>query len=326
MEIISYLALFCRSFQEYANIELIDKKVDSEIYDTRNSIKIYGNRFGKSKEQFLATDENQDEEFREKLRFDFTKKLNLHYNLGVFFTKDKKIIGNTQLIANALNMNGLSDKEKGKKSYELGYHLAKIINSISMEIANSIPVSNIILQDNLPMLYYDDFNTNKNNFFNRSIGKDINLFMLHILSNINFVKYVLESLFADENLWLFRIKYITIYHAYLGLKKLKAHIENNHTELAYLDKFITSILKNGDFLFTSKFRNCMMHYNMENNGVFAITEENFNEKELFFGLVEECFNGESYGKYLDKINCFRQQMEDLITQQFSIEYVHLKTF
>lgn len=326
MEIIPYLALFCRSFQEYANIELIDKEVDSEIYDIRNSIKIYGNRFGKSKEQFLKADEKQDDEFKDKLRFDFAKKLNIHYNLGIFFTKDKKIIGNTQLISNALNLNGLSDKEKSTKSYDLGYQLAKIINSISEGIVNSIPVPYITLRENVPTIYYDDFNTNKNNFFNAVIGKDINLFMLHILSNINFVKYVLESLFIDENLWMFRIKYITVYHAYLGLKKLKAHIENNRIELAYLDNSITPILKNGEILFASRFRNCMMHYNMENNGIFSVSEENFNEEKMFFGLVEDCFNGESYKQYLDKINCFGQQMEDLLTQQFNIESAHLKTF
>lgn len=60
--------------------------------------------------------------------------------------------------------------------------------------------------------------------------------------------------------------------------------------------------------------------------IFAVSEENFNEEKLFFGLVEECFNEESYKQYLGKINCFGQQMEDLITQQFNIESAHLKIF
>ena len=38
MRIIPYMALFCRSFQEYADTELISPEVDEEIYDLRNSI------------------------------------------------------------------------------------------------------------------------------------------------------------------------------------------------------------------------------------------------------------------------------------------------
>lgn len=326
MEIIPYLALFCRSFQEYCDIELISKDVDSEIYDIRNSIKIYGARYGKSKKQFLESDERQDEEFRNMLCFDFTKNFNMHFNLGVYFTEDKKIVGNTQLIANTLNMHGLSEKERQEKSYTLGYHLASIIGSVSRGVSDTLATPNIILRGNLPKFYYDDFNTNRNDFLSPVYEKDINLFMLHLLSNMNFIKYILEPLFLNKNAWIFRIKFITIHYTYQGLKKLKAHIENSNADMKDLVEFVGSILENEKILFTSKFRNCMMHYDLGNGGNFVIKEENFDEKKMFYGLIEECFDGASYEVYTDRINCLWEKIENFLTQQFNLDVVSLKEF
>lgn len=243
-----------------------------------------------------------------------------------FFTKDKKIIGNTQLIADTLNMNGLSEEERSKKSYNLGYNLSSVIGSVSKGLGESLTIPNILMREILPTFYYDDINTNRNSFFKPDIEKDINLFLLHILGNINFVKYVLEPLFLQENTWLFRIKYITVYHAYLGMTKLKNHIVNNHAELIDLINSIALILNTGEILFTSKFRNCMMHYDLKDDGIFAITEGSFDEEKIFFGLIEECFNGESYEQYSNRIDIFRKQMEDLITQQYDMDSVRLKEF
>ena len=76
MRIIPYMALFCRAFQEYAEIELISPEVDTEIYDLRNSIKIYSERYGKNIKRFIAVDEGQDDEYKSQLKFDFLKKMN----------------------------------------------------------------------------------------------------------------------------------------------------------------------------------------------------------------------------------------------------------
>ena len=37
-----------------------------------------------------------------------------------------------------------------------------------------------------------------------------------------------------------------------------------------------------DALHDTEFRNCMMHYDLKNNGVFVITEDNFDEKKLLY--------------------------------------------
>ena len=78
MCIIPYLALFCRSYQEFLKIDLLDPVIDSQIYDLRNSIKYYADRYGKSKQRFLKSDEMQNNEYRDLLRFRLLKKLNIH--------------------------------------------------------------------------------------------------------------------------------------------------------------------------------------------------------------------------------------------------------
>ena len=107
---------------------------------------------------------------------------------------------------------------------------------------------------------------------------------------------------------------------------MKMHIENNYTDGIEMISRLNSILEYGETLFLSKFRNCMMHYDLKNNGVFVITEDNFDEKKLLYGLIEECFNGEIYKSYFEKIIDMGEQIENFITQQFNFDIVSLKKF
>lgn len=323
MQIIPYMALFCRSYQEYIETELIGSKVDSEIYDIRNSIKLYSQRYGKNKKRFLAVDEGQDEEYKSKLRF-FLKNMNVHYNLGIYFTENKKIIGNTQLLESMLRLHGLSEQEKQQKCFSLGNHLASVIGSVSNGLASSLVVPQIAIKGQLPRFSYYDLNTNRNRFFNRYFEKDENLFLLHMLSNINFVKYVLCPLLERDNLWMFRIKYISIYHAYMGIVRIKSHMKNGRAEMLDLLKGAEPIIEEGEKVFVSKFRNCMMHYNLSKDNKFTISERNFSWDKPFFGLIEECFEGVPYEVYLKRLERLGDKIEDFITKQFNFEQIHLK--
>lgn len=171
MQIIPYMALFCKSFQEYAEIELISPEVNAEIYDLRNSIKIYGERYGKNIKRFIAVDEEQDYEYKNQLKFEFLKNMNAHYNLGLYFTEDKKIIGNTHLIESMLKLHGLSKEEQAKKCFSLGKHLASVIGSVSSGLESSLPVPKITVEGRLPKFLYKDMNTNKNGFFNPNLER-----------------------------------------------------------------------------------------------------------------------------------------------------------
>lgn len=326
MQIIPYMALFCRSYQEYAKIELINPEVDSEIYDLRNSIKIYGERYARNKKRFITVDEEQDDEYKSELKFDFLKNMNAHYNLGMYFTDDKKIIGNTQLIESTLRLHGLSKQEQQQKCFSLGSHLASVIGSVSNGLASSLAVPLIAVEGQLPKFLYDDINTNKNHFFNINLEKDENLFLLHMLSNINFVKYVLCPLLAKDNLWTFRIKYISIYHAYKGIEKIKSYTKNNRAEKLNLWQDADCIIKEGENIFISKFRNCMMHYSLNRDNEFCVSERNFSWDKPFFGLIEECFEGMTYGDYVERLEKLGNKIEEFITKQFDFERIHLKKF
>lgn len=61
----------------------------------------------------------------------------------------------------------------------------------------------------------------------------------------------------------FRLEYIVSYYTLCALERFKNYCENNK-DITVENKEIYNILKQGESLFTTKLRNCMMHYNLEN--------------------------------------------------------------
>lgn len=263
MEIIPYYALFVQSYQEYMGEDLLPKSIAKDLKDIRNHIKAYTDGFGKSQKCVVAVDDAQDRDFKEQLRFRFLKKFNIHLNLGTYWTEEKQIIGNTQQLANSSSFPII---ERERKSISINY--------------------------------YCDINTNKtNNLLLKGQKKEINLFYLHLLCNMNFVKYILRPLFRDGNIWVFRVEYIVSYHTLRALERLKNYTENNEN-ITIKSKEIHDILKLGELLFKTKVRNCMMHYNLENAGVISF--ENIDKP--FYGIIENCFDGKSYQEYLIELH------------------------
>ena len=56
----------------------------------------------KPKKRVAFVDDTQNRDFKEQLKFEFLKKINIHLNLGTYWTDDKKVIGNTQQLADFL--------------------------------------------------------------------------------------------------------------------------------------------------------------------------------------------------------------------------------
>lgn len=324
MGTIPYLALFCRSVGEYYNTTLISKEVDSEIYDLRNSLKSFSDKFGKTNKRFLLSDQKQDEEFRSKLRFNFLKTKNLYHNLGVFFTPEKKIIGNTQYFAFALKENGLSESERKEKALTTGFYLARIVRDISEQLKDNTCSPSFCSTPILPEVYYYDTNTNSTPFFYRHIGKYESLFLLHLLSNLGFVHYCLASIVDMNNPWLLRVEYIVTYSSYQGLKSLKNHFDNakgaNKTLLSQIEK----IISDGDWLFDSVFRNCMMHYELVDNEHFCVSDDFFDANKHYYGLIEERFHGMSHKEYFDALTSYGVRIESFLETQFDIEHTKVK--
>lgn len=47
---------------------------------------------------------------------------------------------------------------------------------------------------------------------------------------------------------------------------------------------------------------------------------------LFFGLIEECFDGMLYRDYVERLEKLCDKIEEFITNQFDFELIHLKEF
>jgi hypothetical protein len=115
------------------------------------------------------------------------------------------------------------------------------------------------------------------------------------------------SLFTDSSTWLFRIEYIVTYYTYLSLKDLKNHCDNND-DISLEKSKIEEILEFGKPLFQSKFRNCMMHYNLV--GYDVLSQEHIDCP--FYGMVETCFGGKTYQSYLNELRSLSDMIVDYL--------------
>lgn len=323
MEIIPYYALFVQACQEYMGETFLPDSVALNIKDIRNHIKAYADGFGKSRKKVGSTDRKQDKIFRSQLRFDFLKKWNVHLNLGTYWTEDNHIIGNTQQLADFLDLDNLFDENVGKRQSELGYNIGFFVASVRNAFSKSLECPDLNRKDSLVMIKrYFDINTNrKSPIFRDQSSKNLNLFYLHLLCNVNFVRQILRTLFSDESTWLFRVEYVVTYYTFRALQRLKNYCENNDDVAADL-KSIVEILDAGGPLFQTKFRNCMMHYSLEGEGVLSLEYID----QPFYGMVETCFNGTQYHSYLTKLRELSDQMASYLESRFDFSNITLKEF
>lgn len=323
MEIIPYYALFVQSCQEYMGESFLPEEIALSIKDIRNHIKSYSESFGKSKRKVASIDQEQDASFKSQLRFDFLKSWNIHLNLGTYWTEDHHIIGNTQQLAAFIDVKNLSGPEVGKKQYELGHQIGSFVGSVRSGFAETMSPPAIergVTQTEIKL--YHDFNTNKqNDFFPAGTAKELCLFYVNLLCNMNFVKHILRSLFSDGNTWVFRVEYIVTYYTLRALQRLKNYSESN-TDISVDTREIDEILNLGDSLFRSKFRNCMMHYNLMGQGVVSLE---YIEKP-FFGMIETCFNGMDYQTYLTSLREVSDMIIAYLEKQFSCADIELEQF
>ena len=162
MEIIPYYALFVQSCQEYIGENLLTESIVKDLKDIRNHIKIYANSFGKSQKRVATVDDMQDRDFKEQLKFEFLKNTDIHLNLGMYWTEERIIIGNTQQIADFLSVESMFDPKLKEKNYQMGYHIGSFVASIREGLADSLHPPMIERNyKSIAINYYCDVNTNK---------------------------------------------------------------------------------------------------------------------------------------------------------------------
>ncbi len=325
LSLLPYLALYCRSAQDFLGKCYIENEMDKQISDMRNGLKVYSGRYSKGKAITLNSDEHQDELYKGMLRFSFMKSWKIHKNLGVYFDIEGHIIGDTQILNYFLNCSYTNVKDQKEYAFKIGKIIGERIILILEDICGKETLSLDDKISDCPKYGYRDFNTNrKNDFFNHEADKELNLILLHVLSSIGFVRHILRPMLPQNNLWVFRVEYIVSHYAWSGLKKIKQHYDNEDANPHKLTNDINLVIAKGADLFPSAFRNCMMHYDLYDNEIATIFQENYNFQEPFYGLIESCFEGRSYNEIILSLEQYILEMEECLLAWFHVDMRKVK--
>ena len=320
--LLPYVGVYCREAQEFYKKTLMDGSVDEQITDLRNTIKIFSGKYNKTEKAFLASDNDQDEEFRGKLRFDFTKTMNIHYNLGVYFDGGGHVIGDTQLIAFYFSSVNVDTKNGSKEVFELGKKIGIAIRRIMMLAKSKAKVNSNKVYKELKVGYID-YNTNiSDELFVYTEDKGINLLFLHLLGMLGTSKYLLREICGD-NTWAIRCEYIILHSIWSMFKVTERHFEFKDGRNENVDK-IGKFVKKGQRFFPSELRNCMMHYDFVHNDVAYIDEKMYRPDIPFYGLVETCVGGISLTEYLAKLREYEDEIEDFLNSWFKFDLNEIK--
>ncbi len=261
---------------------------------------------------------------------------NLHNNIALYFDSNKNIIGNTHqinyifldetILGNPLSKEGeltVSSKEARAFGFDLGVIIGSITSS-SKTVSNLVEadfdmngvVSDLVEDDyNIKEILGDfieadfdmkdieikaqNFNTNRCLVSAKGDFKAIRLFLLHILSSIGIILYVIKRSITRENGLLLRIEYIIYNQVLLHLEGLARYIESSDEKVE--DQRLLTMLKSIDYsnngLRITEFGECMKTFNLFGvNGKPLIEEDKFDLSVPFCGLIESHFDMD-YAKY-----------------------------
>ena len=138
MEIVPYYVLFVQSCQEYMGENFLPESMEKDFKDIRNHIKTYAEGFGKSQRRVLSFDDRQNEDFKEQLKFECLKNMNVHFNLGSYWTDSRHIIGNTQQFVDFLSISSMFDPALEDRSNQIGYEISSFVTSVRKGFSNSL--------------------------------------------------------------------------------------------------------------------------------------------------------------------------------------------
>lgn len=283
------------NYMEY-DLESMNIQTLIDYKKIRNKLKLFTERYGKSIRQVKSIDSVQNENFKTELRFQWMKMINIHYNLGVYCNSEGYIVGNTQYISFVLQNPKFNLKSRDNQDL---YNLAVFLGSTLQMISNDLTFLKLESQievNEVPLNWsYKDYNTNKkfDLFPENNDGKELTLFLLHLLTTLNFVIYELPKYLDKENLLLFRINYITAHYVNESLQRIKNIKDTSKT---LLEKEVAD-----RSVFNSTFRSCMLHYGFYNKGECSIKDKLLKDVP-FYGLIESCFEGKNFEEYCLLLN------------------------
>ena len=314
--LVPYYSLFC--IEALNTLKNYDINITSDYncpYNQkiiRAKLKCFEEKYNKSINVVRNCDFIQDYIFSSKLKCNLQKKLNMYYNIGIF-VYDNKIIGNSQYIYYIfqdskalkkvnLSLSNIQFELIPSELKEYGSYCSNIISKITIitnEVFKIKPTFDI--NSLKPEIFYKDLNTNK--LFKKELKLE-NLYLLHILSNINYVYYVLKQ-YERNNGWWIKLYYITYYYSLRRILNLTDYLKKNNIERNKID-ILENLYSSTNKYINSNFRNCVMHYDFSTN----INEEYFDINKPLFGLIESSFNNINYYTFKNEILTFIKEISD----------------
>ena len=287
----------------------------------RAKLKCFEEKYNKSINIVRNCDFIQDYIFKNKLKCTLPKKLNMYYNIGIFIYNNK-IIGNSQysyyifqdskaLKKSKLSLNDLQFELIPSELKEYGAYCGNIISKINI-ITNEVFKLKPNFDNNSlkPNICFKDLNTNK--IFKKETKTEY-LYLLHILSNINYVYYVLK-LYEEDNGWWIKLYYITYYYSLRRILNLTSYLKNNNIKLDKIE-ILEDLYDNTNKYINPDFRSCVMHYDFYNH----INKKYFDVNKPLFGLIESSFNGINYDNFKNEILTFIKQISDTLEKYLNID-------
>lgn len=222
-------------------------------------------------------------------------------DIGITKYRKNILIGTTILSnyfvsesSNTFTMEQLNKKLLFYIAYELGSIIAELGNhgvNIERKETKLISENELTYSDHKSKKYYKSI-------FNHSIPIGIMHLIQLILSMINFVFYILNK--ENTNTFtLFKVRYITIYHAVSSLKKVQGYLYANRLINNESKKNLSKILGNPKIklLANSQFRNQLVHYKTT-----KVDLRQLDTSLKFYGFVEYYFSGLSFNELYQTVN------------------------
>lgn len=336
---IPYLSLFCaESPMVFAKHRVKLPSSFKSMYNEKNirlKLKLFEDKYQKSENIVKKCDYVQDFIFRNKLLLKFLAYFNIHYNIGIFIL-DNKIIGNTQYayyIFQDSQLLKLTNEELLNTEFQTipeelknyGARCGELVNIIS-SIGDKLNVNINYSSDPLSIkIKYKDLNTNR--LFKNTSVKYINLYILHIMCNLNFVYYIIKKYDRNDYGLFMRIYYITYYYSITKIKNLKNYMNSNNISIKNLNSVFKSLSSIESYM-DSSFRSCMMHYEFYNpkNNNELIKEELIDPNKLLFGLVESRFNGITYNELKKELLSCIYTLSNKLEEYLNIDITNANDF
>ena len=335
VQMVPYSALFCYEVSQYLNDH--GQTVEFEqtgrysIKDIRQKAKFFDLSVNKLLQSVENVDELQNDYFVQLMKFPEIGPWNVHTNLGIYYDSERHIVGNTHYAYYVFQDEKMISQPKeamsghelmGEEIKAFGYDMGRIIGSISDGLSQ---ISDFMVADFdvTPLkLFSQDFNTNRCVTVGNDKYKIIRLFLLHVLSSIGFVLYVLKKSIIRDSGLLLRLEYITYHFALLRLDGISNYCKQNSKVVN--DIKLTELLGSIDYtdakgLRKPEFRNCMMHFGLKaKDGSSLIDGTNVDLAKPFCGLIESQF-GKSYEEYQSSIEAELTEMFDRISKYLDFD-------